>query len=252
MQITFLGTGTSVGVPRIGCRCPVCRSDDPRNKRLRCSILIENQGCFILVDTTPDLRAQALRYQIDRVDAVLFTHGHADHLHGLDDVRCYCFDMDHPLPCYADQLTLERLERVFDYAFDAENQSAIPQLSLHRLDGRFAVCGLTVEPVIVYHGRLPVLAFRLGDFAYVTDCSAIPEASLDQLRSLDTLVLDALRHREHPTHFNVDQALAAVAALKPRRALLTHISHDLDHQTTSDALPPHVDLAYDGLVLECE
>jgi phosphoribosyl 1,2-cyclic phosphate phosphodiesterase len=250
MKVTFLGTGTSVGVPRIGCDCAVCRSADPRNQRLRCSLLIEHQGRAILVDTPPDLRTQALRHGIRRLDAVLFTHGHADHLHGLDDVRCFCFDRDAPLPCYADGRTLERIGRVFDYAFQNDHPSSVPQLSLHRIDGPFELCGLAVEPVVVCHGELPVLGFRLGAFAYVTDCSAIPDASKARLRGLDTLVLGALRHQPHPTHFNVSQALDAIAELLPRRAFLTHVAHNLDHPATNASLPDPVRLAYDGLILE--
>ena len=250
MKITFLGTGTSVGVPRIGCHCPVCTSTDPKNERLRCSLLVESEEAIFLIDTTPDLRTQALRYRIERVDAVLFTHAHADHLHGLDDVRCYCYDRDTPLPCYANSATLERIRQVFDYAFSDGHPSSVPQLSLHPIEAPFELCGQSVEPVTVYHGKRPVLGFRFGPFAYVTDCSSIPAESMQRLRGLDTLVLDALRHKEHPTHFNVAQALTVIAELCPRRAFLTHIAHDLDHQTTNQSLPSHVQLAYDGLILE--
>ena len=250
MKITFLGTGTSVGVPRIACDCAVCRSTIPENERLRCSLLVENQEQFILIDTTPDLRTQALRHDIRQVDAVLFTHAHADHLHGLDDVRCFCFDRGAPLPCYADARTIRRITTVFDYAFRTDNPSAVPQLTLHPIDGPFDLCGLHVEPLTVYHGRLPVLGFRFDRFAYLTDCSAIPDESIARLHGLDTLVLDALRHRPHPTHFNVEQALEVIAQLRPRRAYLTHITHDLDHHLTNAQLPPHVELAYDGLILE--
>ncbi len=253
MKVTLLGTGTSVGVPRIACDCPVCRSPDPRNKRLRCSILVECGGGTILVDTAPDLRAQALRHDIRRVDAVLFTHGHADHLHGLDDLRCFCFERQAPIPCYGDQATLERIGRIFDYAFAPPYQNhkeALPRISLHRIEGNFELCGRTVEPLTVYHGRMPVLGFRFGTFAYVTDCNYIPPESLGRLRHLEMLVLDALRHREHPTHFTVDQALAIIAQVQPQRAFLTHIAHDLDHSATNAALPPGVELGYDGLVLE--
>jgi phosphoribosyl 1,2-cyclic phosphate phosphodiesterase len=241
MKITFLGSGTSVGVPRIACNCPVCRSEDPKNKRLRCSIL---------VDTTPDLRTQALHYNIAKVDAVLFTHGHADHLHGLDDVRIYCYQRDTPLPCYGDEFTLERIHRVFDYAFNSPYKHALPQLDLQLIENRFELFGLEIEPVTVYHGKMPVLGFRFGSFAYVTDCSSIPDESMAKLQNLDILVLDALRYKEHPTHFSVDQALAAINDLQPRQAYLTHIAHELDHHATNAALPSHVELAYDGLVLE--
>lgn len=250
MRVTFLGTGTSVGVPRIGCRCPVCLSDDPKNKRLRCSVLIEKAGSALLIDTTPDLRTQALRQDIRRLDAVLLTHAHADHLHGLDDVRCFCFDRDEPLPCYSDPPTLKRIERVFDYAFNSAYQSALPQISLHAIDGPFSLLGHDIVPVTVYHGRLPVLGFRFGDFAYVTDCSRIPPQTYEALRGLDTLVIDGLRHKPHPTHFTVAQALEAIAELAPRRAYLTHISCQLEHHRTNAELPDHVELAYDGLVLD--
>ena len=256
MKVPLLGTGTSVGVPRIGCSCSVCLSEDPRNKRLRCSVLLEYSrnadDVAILIDTTPDLRTQALRYGIDRLDAVLFTHGHADHLHGLDDVRCFCFDRDQPLPCYGDERTLDRIRRVFDYAFDSPYAHSLPQLDLRRIDPLepLNLFGIRVQPITVMHGSLPVLAFRIGDFAYVTDCNAIPSDSMDQLRDLDTLILDALRPKEHPTHFSVAQALEVVAEVKPRRAYFTHVAHELDHHSTNQTLPAGVELAYDGLVLD--
>lgn len=252
MKVTFLGTGTSTGVPRIGCPCPVCTSDDPKNKRLRCALHLMYQGHSILVDTGPDLRTQALRYQINQVDSVLLTHGHADHLHGLDDVRCYCFGRDEPLPCYADQRTIERIERVFDYAFDNNAPSSTPQIDLRLIEGPFTVCGLDIEPLTVYHGRAPVLAFRIGDFAYVTDTNRIPDETMKRLQGLAVLVLDALRYKEHPTHFNIEQALEVVAALNPAQTYFTHMAHELDHNKTNAELPKGVELAYDGMVLEFE
>lgn len=250
MKITFLGTGTSVGVPRIGCFCPVCASEDPKNKRLRCALHIEHEGHSFLVDAGPDLRTQALTHGINRVDCVLFTHGHADHLHGLDDVRCYCFDRDSPLPCYADAHTIERIERVFDYAFDDSAPSTTPQIELVEIDGPFELFGLEIEPLQVFHGRLPVLAFRIGSFAYVTDTNRIPQESMARLRDLDVLVVDALRHKKHPTHFNLEQALAAAEKLRAKSTYLTHMAHDLEHHATNAILPTGVQLAYDGLVLE--
>jgi phosphoribosyl 1,2-cyclic phosphate phosphodiesterase len=253
MKVTLLGTGTSSGVPRVACDCAVCLSPDPKNKRLRCSLLVEASGGNILVDTTPDLRLQALRQGLRRVDAVLFTHAHVDHLYGLDELRSFCFERRAPIPCYGDPGTLERVRHVFDYAFSPAYQGmreAVPQLSLHPIEGPFELCGCPIEPLTVYHGRLPVLAYRFGAFAYATDCNAIPPASLGRLRGLEVLVLDALRHHHHPTHFTVDQALGVVAELRPRRAFFTHVAHDLDHEATNAALPPGVELAYDGLVLE--
>ena len=250
MRVTFLGTGTSVGVPRIRCECRVCTSTDPRNKRLRCSIVIDHLGHSILVDTPPDLRTQALRHDLRRVDAVLFTHAHADHLHGLDDVRSYCFGRDEPIPVYADRPTLDRITRVFDYAFDSAWAQAVPRLSLNPIEGDLELFGLQVRPVTVLHGRLPVLAYRVGRFAYVTDCKTIPDEAMSQLRGLDVLVLGALRYKEHPTHLTVDEALEVIDELSPRHTYLTHIAHDLDHEATNDFLPEGVELAYDGLILE--
>ncbi len=253
MRVTLLGTGTSSGVPRVACDCAVCLSPDPKNNRLRCSILVEGSEGNILVDTTPDLRLQALRQGLRQVDAVLFTHAHVDHLYGLDDLRSFCFERQAPIPCYADEGTLGRIRHVFDYAFKPAYKNmreSVPQLSLHPIDGPFEVCGCQVEPLTVYHGQLPVLSFRFGSFAYVTDCNAIPPASLGRLRGLEVLVLDALRHKDHPTHFSVAQALEVVAELRPRRAFFTHIAHDLDHRLTNATLPPGVELAYDGLTLE--
>lgn len=254
MKVTLLGTGTSSGVPRVACDCAVCLSADPRNKRLRCSVLVEGCGGNILVDTTPDLRLQALRQGLCQVDAVLFTHAHVDHLYGLDELRSFCFGRQAPIPCYADEHTLERIRHVFDYAFKPaynDMKESVPQLSLHPIEGPFELCGCQVAPLRVYHGRLPVLGFRFGAFAYVTDCNAIPPASLGQLRGLEVLVLDALRHKDHPTHFTVKQALEVVAELRPRQAFFTHIAHDLDHEETNALLPPGVELAYDGLSFDC-
>ena len=183
------------------------------------------------------------------MDAVLFTHGHADHLYGLDDVRSYCFEREDPLPCYADARTIERIKRVFDYAFDVNAPSATPQIELVEIEGNFNLFDLAIQPIYVYHGRLPVLAFRIGDFAYVTDTNRIPDEGMERLQQLDVLVLDALRHKAHPTHFNLSQALGVIEQLQPKRAYLTHIAHDLEHHATNADLPPNVELAYDGLTL---
>ncbi|MFC1526184.1 MBL fold metallo-hydrolase [Candidatus Latescibacterota bacterium] len=250
--MTLLGTGTSVGVPRIACDCAVCTSPDPRNQRLRCSILMEAPEGSILVDTTPDLRQQVLRHGLRELDAVLYTHAHADHLHGLDDVRCFCFQRDTPLPCYGDEATLLRIRHVFDYAFQAPTGSSRPSLELRGIDGPLSLLGLDLEPIPVLHGHMPILAYRTGGFAYVTDCSAIPPASMEALRGLDVLILDALRHRQHPTHFSLSQALKVAVELAPHRTYFTHIAHDLDHQTTNSHLPPGVELAYDGLALDVD
>jgi phosphoribosyl 1,2-cyclic phosphate phosphodiesterase len=250
-RVTFLGTGTSHGVPMIGCRCATCTSSDPRDQRLRPSILIEmTDGPALLVDTAPDLRTQALRYQVLRVDAVLFTHPHADHLLGLDEIRRYNTLQRATIPCYGNPQTIQEVRRVFAYAFEPRQQGGgVPKLELVTVDGPFTVSGTRVTPVPVLHGRLPILGYRVGSFAYVTDCSEIPDASWPLLEGLDLLVLDALRHVPHPTHFTVAQALEAIARVGPARALLTHIAHDLRHAETSASLPPGVELAYDGLVV---
>jgi phosphoribosyl 1,2-cyclic phosphate phosphodiesterase len=250
--VRFLGTGTSHGVPMIGCRCDVCRSADPRDRRSRPSVYLSLQaGPRLLVDTTPDLRTQALTYDIDRVDAILFTHCHADHVMGLDEVRRFNALQQASVPCYGDVRTLEELRRTFAYVFEAADEGGgIPRISLHAVDGPFAIGPHTIVPVPVLHGRRTIFGYRVGGFAYLTDCSAIPDASWALLEGLDTLVIDALRHRPHPSHFTVAGALEVVERAAPRRALLTHICHDLPHAATSAALPAGVEMAYDGLTLE--
>jgi phosphoribosyl 1,2-cyclic phosphate phosphodiesterase len=254
-RATFLGTGTSHGVPMIGCRCGTCTSGDHRDQRLRPSVLLEvESGPALLVDTSPDLRGQALRYDVRRIDAVLFTHPHADHLLGLDEIRRYNSLQRAAIPCYGDPDTLREVRRVFAYAFEPRQQGGgVPRLELMPVTGPFDVAGTRVTPVPVLHGQLPIYGYRVGGFAYLTDCSSIPDASWSLLDGLDVLVLDALRHVPHPTHFTVAQALDVVARVRPRRALFTHIAHDLRHAETSAALPPGVELAYDGLVVPlCE
>jgi phosphoribosyl 1,2-cyclic phosphate phosphodiesterase len=252
-RIIFLGTGTSLGVPMIGCTCDVCRSTDPRDKRLRPSILVDVPGrAAILVDTTPDLRQQALTYDIRRLDAILFTHSHADHVFGLDDVRGFNFAQKTPIPCYATPEVWEHLKRVFYYAFDGlpRKGGGVPQLEPHEIDGPFSVAGVRIVPVPLWHGDARILGFRFGDFAYLTDCSAIPDESWPLVAGVDTLVIDALRDAKHSTHFTVAEALEAIARIAPRRAYLTHMAHQLGHAATSARLPEGVELAYDGLVLE--
>lgn len=252
-RVTFLGTGTSHGVPMIGCPCATCHSTDPRDRRTRPSIhLTIPDGPAILVDTSTDLRQQALDRGIARVDAVLFTHSHADHVMGLDDLRRFNGLQGGEIPAYADEHTASEIRRIFRYVFDppVEKGGGIPQISLTTIDGPFDIEGVAITPVPVLHGKRPILGFRFGGFAYVTDCSAIPETSWPLLGNLDVLVLDALRHRPHPTHFTVQQALDVVARLRPRQAWFTHICHDLPHAETNRALPPGVALAYDGLVLD--
>jgi phosphoribosyl 1,2-cyclic phosphate phosphodiesterase len=253
VQVTFLGTGTSQGVPMIGCRCAVCRSADPRDTRLRPSVLVRLPGGpAILVDTSTDLRLQALTYGVDRVDAILFTHPHADHVFGLDEVRRFNALQRQPMPLYADARTLGELRRIFDYAFAPAPAAGggVPRLVPHEVTGPFELGGALVVPVPIQHGRQAILGYRIGDFAYLTDCSGIPEPSLALLGSLDVLVLGALRDRPHPTHFSLGEALAAAGRIGARRTFLTHMCHDLGHASTTARLPAGCALAYDGLVLE--
>jgi len=254
VKITVLGSGTSTGVPTIGCHCPVCTSADPRDQRLRPSILISYDGHNILVDATPDLRAQALRAGFEHLDAVLFTHEHADHIMGLDDVRPFNFRQRGRVPIYASERTMAAIRRSFCYAFDDEEKpSHVPQLEPRILNGGpLDLFGLAFQPIPVLHGKMPLYGFRFGNAAYLTDHSEIPEASLDQLRGLDVLFLDALRYRPHPTHSTVEHSLKTAELLGAKRVFFTHICHDLGHQQTEERLPPHIRLAYDGLELEVE
>ena len=249
LRITVLGSGTSMGVPTVGCHCEVCSSNDPRDNRLRPSILVSYGGRNVLVDTTPDFRTQALRAKINRLDAVLFTHEHADHIMGLDDVRPFNFRQKSSIPIFGSKDTLSAIRRSFQYIFDDRNaQSSIPKLDVHTLDGTsFDLFGLEIVPLRLWHGRGEVFGYRFGAAAYLTDHSEIPKEALDQLRGLDVLFLDALRHKPHPTHSTVERSMAISEGLNPRRTYFTHICHELPHARTESALPPHIRLAYDGL-----
>ncbi len=248
LKITVLGSGTSVGVPTIGCDCKVCTSSDPRDNRLRPSILVSFDGRNILIDTTPDFRTQALRAGLRRLDAVIFTHAHADHIMGLDDVRPFNFRQKEPIPIFGAAGTLDSIRRSFPYVFDgAQRNTNIPQLDARAIEGAFEIHGLTFVPVPVMHGSQKILGFRFGEAAYLTDHSDIPDASMDLLRGLDVLFLDALRYKPHPTHSTVEQSIRTVEQLQPRRTYLTHICHDLGHERAESLLPPHIRLAYDGL-----
>jgi phosphoribosyl 1,2-cyclic phosphate phosphodiesterase len=253
LRITFLGTGTSHGVPMVGCVCDTCRSNDPRDRRLRPSILVEAaNGPAVLVDTATDLRQQALTCGVSRVDAILFTHSHADHIMGLDEVRRFNVLQKAVIPAYADARTAADLRRTFHYIFNppAQRGGGVPQIDLQIIEAPFAIAGLTVTPVPLFHGERPILGFRFGALAYLTDCNRIPDESWPLLAGLNVLVLDALRHRPHPTHFSISEALQVVDRVKPARTFFTHICHDLPHAATNDALPSGVELAYDGLILD--
>ena len=252
-RVIVLGSGTSHGVPMIGCSCTVCTSTDPRDVRLRPSIYVEVPGrARILVDTTPDLRQQVLRHGITRVDAVLFTHSHADHILGLDDMRRFNTIQGGPIPCYANSVAWDILKRTFYYAFDGLPRmgGGVPQVEEFEASAPFTVGGVHIVPVPLWHGTMPILGYRFGRFAYLTDCSRIPDESWPLLDGVETLVLGALRDEPHPTHFTVAEALEAVARAAPQRAYFTHMNHDLGHAATNARLPAGVELAYDGLVLD--
>jgi phosphoribosyl 1,2-cyclic phosphate phosphodiesterase len=254
-SFTFLGTGTSVGVPMIGCSCAVCTSNNPRNQRYRCAVLIGLPQGTLLIDTPPELRLQLLREKVGTVHSVLFTHFHADHVFGLDDVRPLCRQLGGPMPLYCTAAVEDKIRSAFSYAFKAENQHLplgyIPRMVFHRIDEEpFLVLGQRVVPVPLIHGPFDVFGFRMDDVAYCTDVSKIPEGSWSLLQGVRVLVLDALRAAPHPGHFSLSQALEVIAELRPERAYLTHMSHELEHEATNRRLPPGVELAYDGLRFE--
>jgi phosphoribosyl 1,2-cyclic phosphate phosphodiesterase len=251
-QMVVLGTGTSVGVPMIGCSCHVCRSPNPRNRRTRCSVILGLPGGNLLIDTSPDLREQLLREQIGIVHAVLYTHEHADHIFGLDDLRLMQFHLGGPVPLYCEPAVEARIRKSYDYAFqpaDKLHRGAVPQLAFHRIGLEpFDVLGTRVIPIRLQHGkRFEVLGFRVGNVAYCTDANAIPEASMDRLRGLDVLLLDALRPTGHATHFSLEEAIVVARELAPKQTYFTHMSHELEQEATDASLPPNMALAYDGL-----
>lgn len=252
MKLTFLGTGTSTGVPSIGCDCETCTSTDPHDKRLRVSILIEHGGQTVIVDTSSDFRQQALRHGIKWLDAVVVTHCHVDHIFGLDDIRPLNFRYG-PIGLYANATAWKDIRRIFKYIFEPSHfGGGLPQIIPHTVEPGAAFCigkELLVTPLEVIHGRLPVVCYRFNDFAYATDLSEIPPASMMALKGLDVLVLDCLRIKPHQTHLTLETALAYIEELKPRRAFLTHMAHDIKHARDSALLPNGVEFAYDNLVI---
>jgi phosphoribosyl 1,2-cyclic phosphate phosphodiesterase len=249
-EMVFLGTGTSVGVPVVGCGCPTCTSPNPRNQRLRCALVVGLPEGTLLVDTPPDLRTQLLREKIGVVHATLFTHDHADHVFGLDDLRLFPYYLGRPLPVYCEEQVEARIRKSFDYAFDEAPYAggAVPRLEFRRITTEpFEVLGARVIPMRLAHGRFEVLGFRFGNVAYCTDTNGIPPESRDLLRGLDVLVIDALRHKPHPTHFSLEEAVAVARSLAAKRTYFTHMSHELEHEATNAALPAGMELAYDGL-----
>lgn len=264
LRITLLGTGTSHGVPMIGCDCDTCQSTDPRDRRSRPSILIQHVGAEgtafqrettdVLVDTSTDLRQQALSHNLRRVDAILFTHSHADHILGLDEVRRFNVIQKSAIPAYGDARTVRDLKQTFSYIFTPPDQKGggIPKISLSTIAGPFSLGGLNIVPVPVMHGQRPILGYRIGPFAYLTDCNSIPDTSWPLLEGVKVLVLDALREKLHPTHFNVEQAIEAARRINAERTYFTHVCHDLPYVATCARLPRGIELAYDGQVLEVE
>ena len=253
MRVVFLGTSTSYGVPQVGCTCPTCTSPDPKNKRTRASVYLETDvGVRLLIDTGPEIRLQSLREGVRRVDAVLYTHYHADHTAGVDDLKAFNAALGGVLPCYGDAETGKSLRERFGYAFEGTPWvGLIPHLQFTPVDvDPFYVKGACIQPVPMQHGRIRATGYRLGEFAYLTDTSGIPSSSRELLRDLDVKVINTLRWEPHPTHLSVPQALEIIADTRPRRAYLTHVSHALEHHLTSARLPEGVAVAYDGLVLD--
>ncbi len=254
MKVTFLGTGTSSGVPMIGCTCAVCRSLDYRDQRLRVSVHLEVAGRSFVIDTGPDFRQQALRQRIGQLDAVLFTHEHKDHTAGLDEVRAYNFRQQQEIPVFGEERVLNQLQREFAYIFAEHKYPGVPQVSLHPLasdTAPFEVLGVPVQPLRALHHRLPVLGFRIGGFCYLTDANFISPATLDLMRGAEVVVLNALRREEHISHFTLAEAVAILEDLQPQRAFLTHLSHQMGrHHEVEAELPSFIRLAYDGLVVE--
>jgi riboflavin kinase/FMN adenylyltransferase len=255
LQLTVLGSGTSMGVPTIGCHCAVCSSSDPRDNRMRTSVLLSRNGQNVLIDTTPDFRTQALRVGINQIEAVLLTHGHADHVMGFDDLRPLSVGRSQPMPVYGNKQAFDIVRRAFSYAFDGKPKlSTVPSVILKEIDGPFELLGVKITPIPLVHGEMTVLGFRFGRAAYLTDFNSVPESSFALLQGLDDVILDALRDTPHPMHQTVEQALALVEKIKPKRAWFTHIAHDLGHAATNERLRKqghaNVQLAYDGLRIE--
>ena len=251
LKITFLGTGTSTGIPMIGCTCAVCTSTNPKDKRLRSSVLVESPTTTIVVDTTPDFRYQMLRIHNTKLDAVLFTHPHKDHIAGLDDIRAYNFFQREPMDVYANALTAEALKREFAYVFADKRYPGIPQINLHTIDETtFDIGDINIQPFTVWHHKMPVFGFRFGKFTYITDANKIEDPVKEKIKDSDVIVLNALRNEQHISHFNLKEAIELVQELQIPNAYFTHISHQLGkHDDVEKNLPQGIHLGYDGLEL---
>ncbi|MEM7009206.1 MAG: MBL fold metallo-hydrolase [Thermodesulfobacteriota bacterium] len=253
MRVVILGCATSTGVPIIGCSCQVCTSDNPKNKRTRCSVFIETKGKNILIDSSTDLRFQALRENITRLDAVLYTHSHADHTHGIDELRTFNFINNMIIPCYGNSFTLDNLKNNFAYIFDgAYSAGGKPKLDLHEVEDEFYIEDVKITPVEINHDRWMILGYRIGNMAYLTDCSGIPEKSMDKLKDLDLLIISALRYDEHPAHFNIEQAVEISKEIGAKLTMFTHMGCAVDYDTLLRELPEGIVPAYDGAEVELD
>jgi phosphoribosyl 1,2-cyclic phosphate phosphodiesterase len=254
MQLTILGSGSSAGTPAIGCQCQTCTSNNPRNKRTRCSSIVTlDSGQKILIDTGPDLRDQALREGITRVDAVLYTHTHADHMHGIDDLRGFCQLNRHQIPLYAHHDAVAHIQSKFAYTLrEPSNFWDLPVLSITEVREPFTLFGTTITPIPIMHGRIEIFAYRIGNIAYMTDVSLIPESSFALLEDLDLLLIDCLRTKEHPTHINIEQSLAYVSQINAKQSVLIHMTHDLEYETLTEKLPKNVAVGYDGMKFQID
>ena len=251
--LVFLGTGTSHGVPIIGCKCAVCTSTDPHNKRTRTSALIEHDGKNILIDASIDFRQQALREMINHLDAILITHGHADHIFGLDEMRRFNVLQGETIACFAEEHSLVELRRVYEYFWNSpQSGGGVPDIRFETINGPFEAAGVKIVPLRAEHGAVPVTGYRIGSAAYLTDCNEIPDDTLGKIEGIALLVLDGLRWKEHPTHFNLDQAIEQATRIGAERTCFVHMTHDVDHQSTQHRLPKGMALAYDGLRVEFE
>lgn len=253
MKVIILGCATSTGVPIVGCNCSVCKSDNPRNKRTRCSLFVQLNGVNLLIDTSPDLRLQALRHNVTFVNAVLYTHSHADHTHGIDDLRTYNFINKMSIPCYGNELTINNLKKNFSYIFDGSySAGGKPKLILNEISGDFVIDGVKIIPIDIYHADWTIFGYRIGNMAYLTDCSGIPDYSYERLMNLDLLIIDALRTNPHKAHFSVNQAIEEIERIKPQKAVFTHMGHELDYDELNSNLPEYIIPAHDGMEFEFE